>query len=53
MNNMGLIIGILAGLGLGLLLGSEFAGSTITIIGAMVLVITLIAMAFLSLKKKI
>ena len=52
MNNIGLIIGIFAGLGLGLLVGSEFTGSSITIIGAIILLISLILMGILSLKKK-
>jgi len=52
MDKQGLSIGIIGGLGLGLLLGSEFAGSTITIIGAILMVITIIAMVSLSIKKK-
>ncbi len=52
MDNKGIGIGILGGLGLGLLLGSEFSGSTITIAGALIVVIALILMIGLSLMKK-
>jgi len=37
MEKIGLKIGVIGGLGLGLLLGSEFAGSYITILGAITL----------------
>ena len=52
MDNKAVGIGILGGLGLGLLLGSQFYGSTITIAGAVIMVIALILMIGLSLKKK-
>ena len=52
MDKKGISIGILGGLGLGLLLGSEFSGSTITIAGAVIMVIALILMIGLSLMKK-
>jgi len=42
----------IGGLGLGLLLGSEFSGSYITIIGAVLLIITLISMIILSYNNK-
>lgn len=47
MKNLGFAIGVLGGLGLGLLLGSEFAGSEITIAGALLVAVALCSMAFL------
>jgi len=44
MNKIGLGIGVIGGIGLGLLLGSEFSGSNITILGAILVVISLILM---------
>jgi len=44
MNKIGLGIGVIGGIGLGLLLGSEFSGSNITIFGAILVVISLISM---------
>ncbi len=52
MEKDGIGIGVLGGLGLGLLLGSEFSGSTVTILGAILVVISLISMGVLSYKKK-
>lgn len=52
MNKSGLGIGIIGGLGLGLLLGSEFSGSNITIIGAVLVIISLVSMGFFSYKEK-
>ena len=52
MDKSGLSIGIIGGLGLGLLLGSEFSGSYITISGAILIVVALICMGFLSYKDK-
>jgi len=51
MDKKGLSIGIIGGLGLGLLLGSELSGSTITLVGAGLVVISLIAMIVFSLRK--
>ena len=48
----GIFIGIIGGIGLGLLLGSEYSGRNITIIGAFLVVISLIAIVFLSYKNK-
>ena len=45
-------IGVIGGIGLGLMLGSEFYGSNITLLGAILIVISLIAMGVLSLKGK-
>ena len=49
---IGLSVGIIGGIGLGLMLGSEFSGRFITIVGAMFVVISLISMGFLSYKGK-
>ena len=48
----GLSIGIIGGIGLGLLLGSEFSGSNVTILGAILVVISLISMGVMSYKGK-
>jgi len=53
MNKIGLGIGVIGGIGLGMLLGSEFSGRNITIFGAILVVISLILMVFLSYKKRI
>ncbi len=52
MDKTGLSIGIIGGIGLGLLLGSEFSGRYITILGAILVVISLIAIGVLSYKGK-
>ena len=52
MEKSGLGIGIIGGLGLGLLLGSEFSGIYVTIFGAILVVVSLISMGVLSYKKK-
>ena len=52
MNKCGLGIGIIGGIGLGLILGSEFSGRYVTILGAILIVISLIAMGVLSYKGK-
>jgi hypothetical protein len=52
MDKKGVSIGIIGGLGLGLLLGSEFSGSTITIIGAIAIVLSLISLVVFSFTKK-
>ena len=39
MDKSGLGIGVIGGLGLGILLGSEFSGSYVTIFGAILVVI--------------
>ena len=49
---IGLSVGIIGGIGLGLMLGSEFSGRFITIVGAIFVVISLISMGFLSYKGK-
>jgi len=45
-------IGVIGGIGLGLMLGSEFYGRNITILGAILIVISLAAMGVLSYKGK-
>ncbi len=52
MEKLGLRIGVIGGLGLGLLLGSEFSGSYVKYFGAILMVISLISMGVLSYKKK-
>jgi hypothetical protein len=52
MEKIGLGIGVIGGIGLGLLLGSEFSGSNVTMLGAILVVISLISMGILSYKKK-
>ena len=52
MNKVGLSVGIIGGIGLGLLLGSEFPGREITIIGAILVIISLIALGVLSYKER-
>lgn len=53
MDKIDLIIGIIGGLGLGILIGSEFSGSYITIFGGILIVLSLISMGVLSYKLKI
>jgi len=50
--NIGFLIIFIGGLGLGLLLGNEFKGSYIAIIGAILLIISIISIALLSYNKK-
>jgi len=52
MEKTGLGIGVIGGIGLGLLLGSEYSGSNVTILGAILIVISLILMGVLSYKGK-
>ncbi len=52
MDKTGLSIGIIGGIGLGLLLGSEFSGRYITILGAILVIISLVAMGVLFYKGK-
>jgi hypothetical protein len=52
MEKTGLSVGIIGGIGLGLLLGSEFSGRYITILGAILVIISLVAMGILSYKSK-
>ena len=49
---IGLSVGIIGGIGLGLMLGSEFSGRYITILGAILVIISLISMGLLSYKEK-
>jgi len=52
MDKTGVTIGIIGGIGLGFLLGSEFSGRYITIIGAILMVMALFFIAFLSIRGK-
>jgi len=52
MDKCGLGIGVIGGFGLGLLLGSEFSGSYITILGAVLIGISLVSMGVLSYRGK-
>ena len=52
MDKSGLGIGVIGGIGLGLLLGSEYSGDNITILGAILVLISLISMGFSSYKGK-
>ena len=52
MEKAGLSIGVIGGIGLGLMLGSEFSGRYITILGAVFVIISLVAMGILSYKRK-
>jgi len=52
MQKIGLSIGIIGGIGLGLLLGNEYSGSHITIIGAILVIISIVTMGVLSYKGK-
>jgi len=52
MDKIGLSICEIGGSGLGLMLGSEFSGRYITILGAAFVIISLVAMGFLSYKGK-
>jgi len=52
MDKKGLFIGIIGGIGLGLLIGSEYSGRNITIIGAIFIVISIALMVIFSIKDK-
>jgi hypothetical protein len=52
MDEKGLLIGIIGGIGLGLLLGSEFSGSYATLAGAILMAIALVSMGVLSYRGK-
>jgi hypothetical protein len=52
MDKTGLFIGIIGGIGLGLLIGSEFSGRNITIIGAILVVISHVSIVVLTYKNK-
>jgi hypothetical protein len=48
MDKIALFIGIFGGFGLGLLLGSEFTSSYVTLLGAGIIIISIFSIAFLS-----
>ncbi len=51
MDNTDVVIGVAGGIGLGMLLGNEFAGTFITLLGALLIVASLASMILLSTKK--
>jgi len=52
MDKIVLLIGIIGGIGLGLLLGSEYSGRYITIIGAILVIFSILTIGVLSYKTK-
>lgn len=52
MDKTGVTIGVIGGIGLGILLGSEFSGRYITILGAIFVVMSLFSIAFLLISGK-
>jgi len=52
MDKFPLLVGIIGGIGLGLLLGSEYSGRYITIAGAILVLISIISIGVLSYKTK-
>jgi len=52
MEKIGLATGVIGGIGLGLLLGSEYSGRYITIVGAILVIVSLVTMGVLSYKGK-
>jgi hypothetical protein len=52
MDKIAFLIGIIGGIGLGLLLGSEFTGRHITILAACLVVISIITLGIFSYKDK-
>jgi hypothetical protein len=52
MDKNGILIGIIGGIGLGILIGCEFCGSTMTIIGGILVLFSIISILFLRMKKK-
>ena len=52
MSKIGVAIGIIGGIGLGLLLGSEFTGQYSTLLGAVLMVSSLVSMGVLWYKQR-
>ena len=52
MEKIGLLSGIIGGIGLGLMLGSEYPGRYITLLGATLVIIFLISFGILSYRSK-
>jgi len=50
MEKKAIFIGIIGGLGLGLLIGSEFYGRNITILGAILVIVSIVSIAYFSIK---
>ncbi len=51
-DRLGQVLGIIGGIGLGLLLGSEFPGRYVTLLGAGLLVIFILTMGWVSYRRK-
>lgn len=52
MDKIGLSIGVIGGIGLGLMLGSEFSGTYVTLLGAGLVIISLIGIGVISYKNR-
>lgn len=52
MDKIGLSIGVIGGIGLGLMLGSDFSGTYVTLLGAGLVIISLIGIGVISYKNK-
>ena len=52
MEKAGLAIGVLGGIGLGLLLGSEYSGTYTTLLGAGLVIISIISLGVISYREK-
>ena len=52
MEKIGLSVGIIGGIGLGLMLGSEYYGRYITLLGAGLVIISLVSICVLSYRGK-
>ena len=52
MDKIGVLLGVVGGIGLGILLGSEFSGTTITLVGAGIMIIFFLALGILTFLKK-
>jgi hypothetical protein len=51
MDKNSILIGIIGGIGLGILIGCEFCGSTMTIIGGILVLFSIISILYLRMKK--
>ena len=52
MKKNGLVFGIIGGIGIGLLVGSEFNGSYVTIFGTILIILTFLSIVILSNKER-
>jgi hypothetical protein len=51
MNRKGIGVGIIGGIGLGILIGCEFCGSTMTIVGGILVLFAIVSMIYLKYKE--